>query len=118
MKMVTILLSIKFIKWFFKKQGLKWLLDPKSPFSIEFKPNIEMISWLWKFRKAANPSHVRVGAKLLQELGLRSRSLYLDIGLTLNIVLQRSPSGQVLVKNVSLNLNLNILIVTKIKKKL
>ena len=70
------------------KQGLKWLLDAESPFSIEFKPSIEMISWLWKFRKAANPGHVRAGAKLLQELGLRSRSLYLDIGDKIDIGLE------------------------------
>ena len=62
------------------KQGLNWLLDAESPFSIEFKPSLELFSWLWKFRKAANQSHVERGAKLLQELGLRSRKLYLDIG--------------------------------------
>ena len=70
------------------KQGLKWLLDPESPFSIELKPSLEMISWLWKFRKAANPNHVKTGAKLLQELGLRSRKLYLDIGNKIDIGLE------------------------------
>ena len=62
------------------KQGIKWLLDPESPFSIEFKPSIEMISWLWKFRKAANPEHVKAGARIFRELGLASRSLYLELG--------------------------------------
>ena len=70
------------------KQGLKWLLDAESPFSIEFKPSLELFSWLWKFRKAANQSHVERGAKLLQELGLRSRKLYLDIGEKIDIGLE------------------------------
>ena len=61
------------------KQGLKWLLDPESPFSIEFKPTFEMISWLWKFRKAANSSHVKDGADLLRRLSMHSRSLYLEL---------------------------------------
>ena len=70
------------------KQGLKWLLDAESPFSIEFKPSLELLSWLLKFRKAANPSHVERGAKLLQELGLRSRKLYLEIGEKIDIGLE------------------------------
>ena len=62
------------------KQGIKWLLDPESPFSIEFNLSVEMISWLWKFRKAANPEHVKAGANVFRELGLSSRSLYLELG--------------------------------------
>ena len=58
------------------KQGLKWLLDPESPFSIEFKPSIEMISWLLKFRKSANKKHVKQAADLLRNLSMDSRSLY------------------------------------------
>ncbi|MBT7423339.1 MAG: FAD-dependent oxidoreductase [Candidatus Marinimicrobia bacterium] len=58
------------------KKGLKWLLDPESPFSIEFKPSIEMISWLLKFRKAANKKHVKQAADLLRNLSMDSRSLY------------------------------------------
>ncbi|MBL7030724.1 MAG: FAD-dependent oxidoreductase [Candidatus Marinimicrobia bacterium] len=62
------------------KKGLKWLLAPESPFSIEFKPTLNLISWLWKFRKAANPNHVKAGANTLRALGLESRSLYLELG--------------------------------------
>ena len=66
------------------KQGLKWLLDPKSPFSIEFKPSIEMISWLLKFRKAANKKHVKQAADLLRNLSMDSRSLYQDLNKNIN----------------------------------
>jgi D-amino-acid dehydrogenase len=70
------------------KQGIKWLLDPESPFSIEFKPSIEMLSWLWKFRKAANLNHVKKGARIFRELGLASRSLYLELGQEMNFGLE------------------------------
>ena len=70
------------------KQGLKWLLDPESPFSIEFKPTFEMISWLWKFRKAANSSHVKDGADLLRRLSMHSRSLYLELDETMDFGLE------------------------------
>jgi len=61
------------------KQGLKWLLDPESPFSIEFKPSIDMITWLLKFRKAANKKHVKAAADLLRNLSMDSRSLYKEL---------------------------------------
>ena len=57
------------------KQGLKWLLDPKSPFSIEFKPNWNMISWLLKFRSAANKKHVVKAANFLRQISLESRDI-------------------------------------------
>ena len=62
------------------KQGLKWLLDPKSPFSIEFKPSLELVSWLWKFKNASNPDHVQKGANILRQLGMASRELFIKLG--------------------------------------
>jgi len=70
------------------KQGIKWLFDPESPFSIELKPSLEMISWLWKFRKAANLEHVKAGARIFRELGLASRSLFLELGQELDFGLE------------------------------
>ncbi len=61
------------------KQGLKWLMDPESPFSIDFSPSLEMIQWLWQFRKAANEAHVKHAANTLRELGMYSRSLFIEL---------------------------------------
>ena len=66
------------------KQGLKWLMDPESPFSIELSLSFEMIQWLWQFRKAANPTHVNNSANTLRELGMFSRSLFIELDQTLN----------------------------------
>ena len=33
-------------------QGLKWLLDSKSPFYIKPRFDVDLFSWLWKFYKA------------------------------------------------------------------
>lgn len=68
-------------------QGLKWLLDRESPFSIDFRFDANLLTWLWKFKKAANQRHMEMAANLLRELGLRSRSLYEDLSKELNFKL-------------------------------
>lgn len=39
-------------------QGLKWLLNPRSPFYIRPKVSWSMLSWMIKFWKSANEQHV------------------------------------------------------------
>jgi len=34
-------------------QGLRWMFKAESPFYIKPRLNVDLISWLWKFRKAA-----------------------------------------------------------------
>jgi len=70
------------------RQGLKWLLDPESPFSIDFRFDANLLTWLWKFKKAANQRHMEMAAILLSELGLRSRSLYEDLSKELDFNLK------------------------------
>ncbi len=59
--------------------GLKWMLDSKSPFYIKPKFSRELLSWLWKFKKAANQESVNKAIPVLKELGLDSRELYLEL---------------------------------------
>jgi D-amino-acid dehydrogenase len=49
-------------------QGLRWMLYPESPFYIKLRPDIELWSWLWKFRAAANERQVRAVMFLLRDL--------------------------------------------------
>ena len=35
-------------------QGLKWMLNPDSPFYIKPRANLDLIRWLWKFARS-NP---------------------------------------------------------------
>ncbi|MCP4710962.1 MAG: FAD-dependent oxidoreductase [Planctomycetes bacterium] len=57
-------------------QGLKWLLDSTSPFSIKPRLDLNLISWLWKFRGACNEKQVRRSIPILLSLGRGSFDLF------------------------------------------
>jgi D-amino-acid dehydrogenase len=56
-------------------QGLKWMLQPQSPFYIKPRLNRKLLAWLWLFRGACNYRHVRQSIPVLH--GLHSASLNL-----------------------------------------
>ena len=56
-------------------QGLKWMLDPVSPFYVKPRLDFEFISWAWKFRKSCTPANVERAAPMLRDLGNTSRAL-------------------------------------------
>lgn len=57
-------------------QGLKWLLDPVSPFYIKPRVDPGFISWAWKFRKSCTRANVERTAPLLRDIGNASRALF------------------------------------------
>src|SRR5450756_123086 len=72
------------------KLGLKWMLNPESPFYIKPRLNGELFDWAVKFWRASNAGHVRRSAPLLRDLSFASRAMFEefaalpgnDIGLT------------------------------------
>ena len=60
-------------------QGLKWMLNPESPFYIKPRFNIEFISWLWKFRGACNENNVRKALPVLSGLLSAGLDLFDDL---------------------------------------
>ncbi len=56
-------------------KGLRWLLDPESPFYIRPRWDLELFRWLWLFRRSATKAHVARSAPVLQGLLERSREL-------------------------------------------
>ncbi len=58
------------------RQGLKWMLDPKSPFYIRPSLNSSIINWGWQFMKSATKSHVERSAVPLRDIALLSKQLY------------------------------------------
>ena len=60
-------------------QGLKWMLNPESPFYIKPRFNWEFISWLWKFRSACNENNVRTALPILSGLSSASMDLFDDL---------------------------------------
>lgn len=59
--------------------GLKWMWNPESPFYIKPRLDGELMSWAWKFIRAANPAHVARSAPLLRDLSFASRACFEEL---------------------------------------
>lgn len=57
-------------------QGLKWLLDPVSPFYIKPRLDLELFRWLWGFHQASKMGATRKSIPILRDLSLTSLNLY------------------------------------------
>lgn len=60
-------------------QGIKWMLNAKSPFYIKPKLDWDLIRWAWLFNKASTASRVKQAAPLLNELTIKSQQLIEEI---------------------------------------
>ena len=56
--------------------GLRWLLDPGSPFYIRPRLDPALFSWIIHFARAANREHVERVGPVLRDMLLASRELY------------------------------------------
>ena len=59
--------------------GLKWMWNPESPLYIKPSLNPALLSWGYKFWRAATPEHVRRSAPLLRDLSFASRELFEEL---------------------------------------
>ena len=57
-------------------KGLKWMLDPVSPFYLKPRLNRDLISWALKFRKSCSHANVERAAPLLRDLSNASSTLF------------------------------------------
>ena len=60
-------------------QGLKWMLNSKSPFYIKPKLNLDLMKWGLLFKKAATDKRVKAAAPILYELTCQSQKLYEEL---------------------------------------
>src|SRR5438093_892471 len=56
--------------------GLRMMWNPESPFYVRPRLSRELLSWGWKFYRAANAGHVGRAAPLLRDLNLASRRCF------------------------------------------
>jgi D-amino-acid dehydrogenase len=56
--------------------GLKWMWNRESPFSIRPRMSLDLLTWGWRFLRAANAAHVARSAPLLRDLHLASRACF------------------------------------------
>jgi D-amino-acid dehydrogenase len=62
--------------------GLKWMWNPESPFYIKPRLNLELMSWGFKFWRAATPEHVKRASPLLRDISLASRACFEEFAAT------------------------------------
>ena len=60
------------------KQGLKWMLNSKSPFYVQPRLSWSLIEWGLKFMKMATPENVERAAVPLRDIAIFSQKLYED----------------------------------------
>ncbi len=56
--------------------GLRWMLNPESPFYVKPRFDLDLFRWGWFFNQAATATHVERAAPLLRDLNLASRAAY------------------------------------------
>ncbi len=61
------------------RQGLRWMLDPSSPFYIRPRLDLALMQWLWQFQKSATAAHVERSMPVLYALNDRSKALYKEL---------------------------------------
>jgi D-amino-acid dehydrogenase len=74
-------------------QGLKWMLDSKSPFYIKPRMNYSLMKWGLKFYKNANESTVEKNAPHLSNILQLSRQLTIDLNENLQNGFQLETKG-------------------------
>ena len=60
-------------------KGLRWMLNPVSPFYIKPRLDVDLISWLLKFRDAANPARASRAMPVLAAMNLASAGLFKEL---------------------------------------
>jgi D-amino-acid dehydrogenase len=59
--------------------GLRWMLDPESPFYIRPRLDPDLIGWLWRFAWACRPGPVQRAIPVMRDLGRASLNLYKEL---------------------------------------
>lgn len=57
-------------------KGLRWMLNPESPFFVKPRLNIDLMRWGWLFYRHSTGQHVEKSSSLLRDLNLESRRLF------------------------------------------
>lgn len=60
-------------------KGLRWMLDPRSPFFVRPRIDLSLARWGWLFYRHSTAAHVAASRELLRDLNLESRRLYSEL---------------------------------------
>lgn len=79
------------------RSGLKWLLDPESPFYVRPRADPALIAWLARFVAASREKPMLRGLAVLSKLGLASRALFDELAALDGLDFGFQPRGMLLV---------------------
>lgn len=57
-------------------QGLRWMLNNKSPFYVKPRLNLDLAQWLWRFYRSCTPENVAQAIPVLKAYNEWSKHLY------------------------------------------
>lgn len=57
-------------------KGLRWMMNPESPFYIKPQLNLDFLQWLWKFSRFCTPGHMELAVPILRDLQNTSMALF------------------------------------------
>lgn len=60
-------------------KGLKWMLDPASPFYVKPRLDLDFLKWGWAFKKSANKRKVERSIPVIKDINVFSRELYQEM---------------------------------------
>ena len=77
--------------------GLRWVLDPESPFYIKPRFDMELFSWLVRFALASRVSRMLRSVPIMRDLLFASRTLYTNLAETAGFDFGFEGNGSLLV---------------------
>lgn len=80
-------------------KGIKWMMNPESPFYIKPHLDLEFIKWLWKFNSFCTNAHVQNVQETLLDLNLESMKLYNEFSKMSELDFQYSDNGLLMLFN-------------------
>lgn len=60
-------------------KGLKWMLNPSSPFYVKPRLDLDFLKWSWQFKKSATHSKVEKAIPVIKDINILSRDLYQEL---------------------------------------
>jgi len=61
------------------KKGIKWMLNPNSPFFLKPRLDLKLLSWIINFNTHCNNKHVEENKHFLRDINLYSLDLYKEL---------------------------------------
>lgn len=65
-------------------KGLRWMLQPTSPFYVKPRLNADLIRWGWLFYKHSTNEHVQYSIPALRDISLLSKTMYQQLAQTMD----------------------------------